>query len=355
MIALARAKPGSLNYGSSGVGAPLHLLAEMFKHAAGLDIAHIPYRGDAPMLTALLSGDVQIAFMPQGTAVPQVQNGQVRGLAITGVKRSTALTELPTLLEAGVKGMEDGTWYGLFAPAGTPRDIVDHMQREIAEVLKAPEVLERLRASGNEPVGGAPGAVRRAVPGRHRPVRKDHRRRENPEAGLNAMRLKRRCLCALLVLSAAATVLPREAQAQAYPNRPIRLIVPFAAGGAVDVLARLLGGKLSDQVGQPVIVENRPGAGGTLAADAGREVAARRLHHPAEHQWRRHRARALQQPAVRSGQGLRAGDPACRLQPHPGGEPEIRHHLDAGVDRARPRPIRASSTTDRAASATRCT
>ena len=157
VIALARAKPGSLNYGSSGVGAPLHLLAEMFKHAAGLDIAHIPYRGDAPMLTALLSGDVQIAFMPQGTAVPQVQNGQVRGLAITGVKRSTALTELPTLLEAGVKGMEDGTWYGLFAPAGTPRDIVDHMQREIAEVLKAPEVLERLRASGNEAVGGTPG------------------------------------------------------------------------------------------------------------------------------------------------------------------------------------------------------
>src|SRR5262245_8490327 len=106
VIALARAKPGSLNYGSSGVGAPLHLLAEIFKYAAGLDIAHIPYRGDAPMLTALLAGDVQIAFMPQGTGVPQVQNGQVRGLAITGRKRSPVLTELPTLLEAGVKGME---------------------------------------------------------------------------------------------------------------------------------------------------------------------------------------------------------------------------------------------------------
>ena len=91
VIALARAKPGSLNYGSSGVGAPLHLLAEIFKYAAGLDIAHIPYRGDAPMLTALLAGDVQIAFMPQGTGVPQVQNGQVRGLAITGRKRSPVL------------------------------------------------------------------------------------------------------------------------------------------------------------------------------------------------------------------------------------------------------------------------
>lgn len=156
VIALARAKPGSLNYGSSGVGAPLHLLAEMFKHAASLDIAHIPYRGDAPMLTALLSGDVQIAFMPQGTGVPQVQNGQVRGLAITGRKRSTALTELPTLLEAGVKGMEDGTWYGLFAPAGTPPDIIARLQREMAEVLKSPDVVERLRSSGNEPVGSTP-------------------------------------------------------------------------------------------------------------------------------------------------------------------------------------------------------
>ena len=93
VIALARAKPGTLNYGSSGLGAPLHLLAEMFKHGAGLDIAHIPYRGDAPMLTALLSGDVQIGFMPAGTGVPQVNNGQVRGLAVTGRKRSAARSE----------------------------------------------------------------------------------------------------------------------------------------------------------------------------------------------------------------------------------------------------------------------
>ena len=156
VIALARAKPGSLNYGSSGVGAPLHLLAEMFKHGAGLDIAHIPYRGDAPMLTALLSGDVQIAFMPPSTGVPQVNNGQVRGLAVTGRKRSAALPQLPTLLEAGVKGLEEDSWYGLFAPAGTPRDIVLRLQREMVEVLKSPDVIERLRAGGTEPVGSTP-------------------------------------------------------------------------------------------------------------------------------------------------------------------------------------------------------
>jgi tripartite-type tricarboxylate transporter receptor subunit TctC len=156
VIALAKAKPGTMNYGSSGLGAPLHLLTEQFKHSAGLDIAHIPYRGDAPMLTALLAGDVQIGFMPAGTGVPQVKNGQVKGLAVTGQKRSPALPEVPTLLEAGVKGLEADSWYGLFAPAGTPRDVVMRLNREMIEVLKAPDVVERLRSAGNAPAGGAP-------------------------------------------------------------------------------------------------------------------------------------------------------------------------------------------------------
>ena len=156
VIAFAKAKPGTMNYGSSGLGAPLHLLTEQFKHSAGLDIAHIPYRGDAPMFTALLAGDVQIGFMPAGTGVPQVKNGQVKGLAVTGQKRSPALPEVPTLLEAGVKGLEADSWYGLFAPAGTPRDIVMRLNREMIEVLKAPDVVERLRSAGNEPAGGTP-------------------------------------------------------------------------------------------------------------------------------------------------------------------------------------------------------
>ena len=156
VIALAKAKPGTMNYGSSGLGAPLHLLTEQFKHSAGLDIAHIPYRGDAPMFTALLAGDVQIGFMPAGTGVPQVKQGQVKGLAVTGQKRSPALPEVPTFLEAGVKGLEADSWYGLFAPAGTPRDIVMRLNREMIEVLKSPDVVERLRSAGNEPVGGTP-------------------------------------------------------------------------------------------------------------------------------------------------------------------------------------------------------
>jgi tripartite-type tricarboxylate transporter receptor subunit TctC len=158
VIAYARANPGKLNYGSSGVGAPLHMQAEIFKHSAGLDIAHIPYRGDAPMLTALLAGDVQIGFMPVSTGVPQVQGGQVKGLAVTGHKRLKALPDLPTFAEAGVKGLEDGSWYGLFAPAGTPREIVQRLYREMGEVLKSPDVIERISVTGNEPVGSTPEA-----------------------------------------------------------------------------------------------------------------------------------------------------------------------------------------------------
>jgi tripartite-type tricarboxylate transporter receptor subunit TctC len=154
LIALARAKPGGLNYGSSGVGAPLHLQAEIFKHAAGgLQIMHIPYRGDAPMLTALLSGDIQIAFMPQSTGSKQVETGQIRGLAVTGRKRWPSVPDVPTMTESGVKGMEDGSWYGLFVPTGTSPEIVQTLQQAMVKTLAAPEVSERIRSTGQEPVG----------------------------------------------------------------------------------------------------------------------------------------------------------------------------------------------------------
>jgi tripartite-type tricarboxylate transporter receptor subunit TctC len=154
LIATARANPGKLNYGSSGVGAPLHLQAEIFKHAAGgLDIMHIAYRGDAPMLTAMLSGDVQIAFMPQSTGSRQVESGQLKGLAVTGRKRWPSIPNVPTMSEVGVKGMEDGSWYGLFVPTGTSPEIVQFLQQAMVQTLAAPEVSERIRSTGQEPVG----------------------------------------------------------------------------------------------------------------------------------------------------------------------------------------------------------
>jgi tripartite-type tricarboxylate transporter receptor subunit TctC len=156
LVALAKAKPGVLDYGSGGLGGSLHFLTEMLMRSTGISMTHIPYRGDGPMLTGLLAGDIQVAFMPQASAVAQLQSGQIKAFGVTGRKRSTSLPQVPTLLEAGVTGLEDGSWYGIFAPAGTPTDIVMTLQRAFAETLKAPEVIERIRANGSEPVGSTP-------------------------------------------------------------------------------------------------------------------------------------------------------------------------------------------------------
>jgi tripartite-type tricarboxylate transporter receptor subunit TctC len=157
VIALARAKPGTLNYGSSGIGGPLHLQGEIFKHAAGgLQIMHIPYRGDAPLLTALLSGDVHMAFMPQSTGSVQVASGQIKGLGVSGRKRWPSIPNVPTMAESGVEGMADGSWYGLFVAAGTPPQIVQALQQAMAKTLADPEVRARISASGQEPVGSPP-------------------------------------------------------------------------------------------------------------------------------------------------------------------------------------------------------
>ena len=156
LIALAKSKPGSLNYGSSGVGAPLHLTMEIFKHSTGINLVHVPFRGDAPLNTALIAGDVQAAFIPTSTGQPLVDAGRVRALGVIGMKRVSALPNVPTLSEAGVKGLESSSWYGVFAPAKTPRAIIDMLQREVAKAIKAPDVADRMRAQGNEPIGGTP-------------------------------------------------------------------------------------------------------------------------------------------------------------------------------------------------------
>jgi tripartite-type tricarboxylate transporter receptor subunit TctC len=156
LIAEAKAKPGSMNYGSSGPGSSLHLFAEMFKNAAGVNFVHIPYRGDAGMITALIAGDIQLAFLPQATGLASVQGGQTRALAVTGTKRQAALPDVPTVGEQGVAGFEQGSWNGMWVPAGTPPDIVRAIQQNIAKVLADPQVRERLVSVGQDPVGNSP-------------------------------------------------------------------------------------------------------------------------------------------------------------------------------------------------------
>jgi tripartite-type tricarboxylate transporter receptor subunit TctC len=157
LIALAKANPGSMNYGSSGPGSSLHLVAEMFKVAAGVDLLHVPYRGDAGMIAALISGDIQLAFLPQATGVPNVQSNLIRGLAVTGTQRMRALPDTPTALEQGVSGIEGGSWNAMFVAAGTPSGTVLAIQQAVAKVLADPHVRERLVSVGQEPVGNSPG------------------------------------------------------------------------------------------------------------------------------------------------------------------------------------------------------
>jgi tripartite-type tricarboxylate transporter receptor subunit TctC len=158
LIALARAKPGKLNYGMTGVGNSLHLTMEMFKRAAGIDIQAIPYRGDAPLNTALLAGEVDVAVVPLVAILPHVQSGAVRALAVNSAKRSPLRPDVPTLAEDAVPGFEASGWQGWFVPAKTPPEIVAAIHRETAKIIADPATAKRLTAMGNEPVGSGPEA-----------------------------------------------------------------------------------------------------------------------------------------------------------------------------------------------------
>ena len=156
LIALAKAHPGKLNYGSGGSGSGPHIVAELFKSAAGLDIVHIPYKGTGPLTTALVAGDVQLAFGNMFALMPHVKSARVRPMAVTGAARSPALSEVPTVAESGLPGFEATGVHGLLAPAGTPRRIIDKLNGECVAILRSPEVRAQLASEGAEAVGNTP-------------------------------------------------------------------------------------------------------------------------------------------------------------------------------------------------------
>jgi tripartite-type tricarboxylate transporter receptor subunit TctC len=155
LIALARSRPGAINYGSTGIGAPPHLLGELLKSMTGTDMLHVPYKGDAPLSQALLAGEVQLAFMPLAGVLPHIRSGRLRALGVSGTARSATLPEVPTLTEGGVP-FEFTGWLGVFAPAASARDIVIRIQRDIAQAILAQDMHERWTAWGYEPVGSTP-------------------------------------------------------------------------------------------------------------------------------------------------------------------------------------------------------
>ncbi len=156
LVALAREKPGAYNFGSSGPGSSLHLFAELFKTVAGIDLVHVPYRGDAQLVTALSADEIQLAFLPQANGIAGVQGNLIRGLGVTGTRRMEALPDVATALAQGLNGLEVGSWIALFAPAGTPTAIVSAIQQFLAEALADRKVREWLISTGQEPVGNTP-------------------------------------------------------------------------------------------------------------------------------------------------------------------------------------------------------
>jgi tripartite-type tricarboxylate transporter receptor subunit TctC len=156
LIALAKARPGEINYSSSGSSGPQHLAGELFKMMAKADITHVPYKGGGPAVTALLGGHVQLQFSTPVSALTHVKAGKLRPLAVTGPKRSEAVPHLPTISEAALPGYEALTWWGLLAPARTPREIVNKIHGDVVKVLQAPDTRENLARQGVSPAGTSP-------------------------------------------------------------------------------------------------------------------------------------------------------------------------------------------------------
>ncbi|MEO8441016.1 MAG: tripartite tricarboxylate transporter substrate binding protein [Betaproteobacteria bacterium] len=149
-IAYAKAKPGQLNFGSSGTGGGAHLAVELLKVMAGIDLTHIPYKGSALALTDLIGGQIQFTFSQPPIVLPHIRSGKLKGLAISSPKRLTALPEFPTIAESGVAGYEATSWQGIVAPAATPRAIIMKLNSEIRRALQLPEIGARLAAEGSE-------------------------------------------------------------------------------------------------------------------------------------------------------------------------------------------------------------
>jgi tripartite-type tricarboxylate transporter receptor subunit TctC len=163
LIALAKAKPGALNYASPGNGTPPHLAAEIFKRMAGVDMTHVPYKGAGPAVIDLLAGQMQVMFANAPVVLPHIRAGKLRALATTSAQRLSILTEFPTIAESGLPGYEADTWYGIFAPAHLPPDVLKKLNADFAQVLFLPDIKALFASQGAEVVGNPADKFRAIV------------------------------------------------------------------------------------------------------------------------------------------------------------------------------------------------
>ena len=269
-IAYAKANPGKINMASPGIGTPMHVAVELLKMMTGINIVHVPYRGPAPAFTDLLAGQVQAFIITVPAAFGFVQGRQAARLGGDQRGAIRRLPDIPTVAEL-LPGFDATAWDGTCAPTGTPAEIVDKLNATITAGLADPQFKAQDQGSG-----------RRADADDARRVRQVHRRR-NREMGQggqvlrrqaeliamtrDGMKLPRRRFLHLAAGAAALPALPRIAHADAYPSRPVRMLVGSTPGAAPDVVARLFGQWLAERLGQPFVVENRPAGGGNLAAE----------------------------------------------------------------------------------------
>lgn len=162
LVALAKARPGHLNYGSFGAGSGAHLAAELFKLETGVDIVHVPYKGGGPAITALLAGEVQLVFSSMLPVLPHVKSGRLRAIGLAAARRSPAAPEVPTFRESGIP-YETGTWFGILAPTGTPTEVVRRLHREIVDILSRNEMRDRIAREGAGLVGNTPDEFARFI------------------------------------------------------------------------------------------------------------------------------------------------------------------------------------------------
>ena len=155
LVALLKAQPGKHNFGSNGNGTAQHLIGTQFQQMTGTDFSHIPYKGSGPLATDLLGGQITMSFDTVTPVLPHIKAGKLRALAVTTARRSPALPEVPTLDEAGLKGFDIGTWFGVLAPAATPKDILARLNSEMTKIIKSPDFRKRMDEIGAEPVGGS--------------------------------------------------------------------------------------------------------------------------------------------------------------------------------------------------------
>jgi tripartite-type tricarboxylate transporter receptor subunit TctC len=152
---MLKAQPGKYNYGSNGNGTAQHLIGTQFQNLTGTELVHIPYKGSGPLATDLLGGQVTMSFDTVTPVLPHIKAGKLRALAVTTAKRSSALPDVPTLEEAGLKGFDIGTWFGVLAPVATPKDVVAKLNAEMVKVIKSPDFRKRMDEIGAEPIGNS--------------------------------------------------------------------------------------------------------------------------------------------------------------------------------------------------------